>query len=314
MPTFVTMHSGNHKTHIHSHGSMKRGLTKTLFWVFLLNASFTVIEFVGGYLSNSIAILTDAVHDLGDTLAIASALFLEKLSNKKRNSKYSYGYRRFSLLSALITTLILILGSVYMISHSLPRIFNPQNVYAEGMFALAVLGILVNGAAVFILRNPGTSFNQRAVMLHLMEDVLGWIAVLVGSILIYFNAWYSIDAWLSLGISLYIIFNALKNFIQLSRVFMQGVPPEIDLKTLEDKLRSIDGVEDIFDLHVWTLDGENHILSVHLAVNPNLSLEKRRSLKQSAQLLISEQNIHHSTIEFDETKNLSALKNIYETE
>jgi len=308
------MHSGNHNTHIHTHGSMKPELTKTLFWVFLLNASFTVIEFVGGYLSNSIAILTDAVHDLGDTLAIASALFLEKLSNKKRNSKYSYGYRRFSLLSALITTLILILGSVYMISHSLPRIFTPQNVHAEGMFWLAILGIMVNGAAVFILRNPGTSFNQRAVMLHLMEDVLGWIAVLVGSILIYFYAWYSIDAWLSLGISLYIIFNALKNFIQLSRVFMQGVPPEIDLKTLEDKLRSIDGVEYIFDLHVWTLDGENHILSVHLAVNPNLSLEKRRSLKQSAQLLISEQNIHHSTIEFDETKNLSALKNIYETE
>lgn len=308
------MHSGNHNEQIHSHGNIKPGLTKTLFWVFLLNASFTVIEFIGGYLSNSIAILTDAVHDLGDTLAIASALFLEKFSNKKRNSKYSYGYRRFSLLSALITTLILILGAIYMISHSLPRIFNPQNVHAEGMFLLAVLGIIVNGAAVFFLRNPGTSFNQRAVMLHLMEDVLGWIAVLAGSILIYFYAWYSIDAWLSLGISLYISFNALKNFIQLSRVFMQGVPPEIDLKALESKLRSIDGVEDIFDLHVWTLDGENHILSVHLAVNPNLNLESRRGLKQTAQLFISEQNIHHSTIEFDETKNLTILKNIYERE
>lgn len=308
------MHHTDNNKHIHSHGSMKSGLTKSLFWVFLLNASFTAIEFVGGYLSNSIAILTDAVHDLGDTLAIASALFLEKYSNKKRDNKYSYGYRRFSLLSALITTLILILGAVFMISHSLPRIFNPQNVHAGGMFGLAILGVLVNGAAVFLLRNPGTSFNQRAVMLHLIEDVLGWIAVLIGSILIYFFAWYSIDAWLSLGISLYIIFNALKNFIGLSRVFMQGVPPEIDLKTLKEKLLGLKGVEELFDLHLWTLDGENHILSVHLAVNPNLNLEDRRSLKQAAQLIISKQNIHHSTIEFDETDNLTILKNIYETE
>ena len=184
--------------HHHHHGESSN--IAVAFW---LNFCFTLIEFVGGYLTNSVAIMADAMHDLGDCLAIGFAWVASKVANREANVRYSYGYRRWSLLSALVNSVILVLGSVWILTEAIPRLWQPQLPMAEGMIALAVLGVLVNGAAVYKLR-VGKTQNEQVLSWHLLEDVLGWAAVLVGSILLYLTGWAWIDPVLSIGFTCFI--------------------------------------------------------------------------------------------------------------
>lgn len=196
-------HHGHHHHHHHSTGNIKVA--------FFLNLGFAIIEIIGGLFTNSLAILSDALHDLGDSLSLGLAWYFQKYSEKERDQKYTYGYQRFSLLGAYINTIILIIGSIFIIQKSVTRILHPEEVEALGMILLAILGILVNAAAVLKLQK-GTSLNEKVVTLHLMEDILGWVVVLLGSILMYFIYLPIIDPILSLGISIYILYNAFKNY------------------------------------------------------------------------------------------------------
>ena len=208
--------SNHHHTNHHDHFEDQHGrihhhhAIKNLKVAFALNFTFTFIEVIGGFLTNSIAILSDALHDLGDTLAIGLSWYFQKLSGKSRSQKFSYGYKRFSLVSALISAIILLVGSVLIIYKAIPRLINPEIVHVKGMFVIAILGVLVNGIAVLRLKK-GHSSNERVVMLHLLEDVLGWLAVLFGSVLMYFFDWPIIDPILSIMIATFILWNALKN-------------------------------------------------------------------------------------------------------
>ena len=283
-------HGHNH-SHSHDSGS-------NIGVAFFLNLSFTFIELIGGMMTNSIAIISDAVHDFGDSLSLGLAWYFEKLSKKGSTKQYSYGYKRFSLLGAIITSVVLILGSVYIVSEAIPRLISPQETNAKGMFLLAILGIVVNGAAVLRTRK-GSSINERIVSLHLLEDVLGWAAVLVGSVVMYFTELTIIDPILSVGIAFFVLFNVFVNIRQTLPILLQGTPVTIEREHIVEKIKTIEAIENIHDLHIWSLDEEYNILTVHVILKEKLPLEKLTELKKNIRDVLKEEKIQHATIEFE---------------
>lgn len=284
-----------HCDHSHDHGhSHPTPAGRGLALAFFLNISFAVVELVGGLLTNSVAILSDALHDFGDASALGLAWYLERVSGKKADSTHSYGYRRYSLLSAVITSTVLICGSLFMAWRAVDRLIHPEAVNAHGMILLAVLGIVVNGLA-FKFTHHGHSHNEKAVSLHLLEDVLGWVAVLVASIVMIFVEVTWLDPALSLAISSYILWGSVKRIRETSLVFLQRVPVDIDLAIVRSSLQNVAGVEKVEDLHVWSTDGQQNIvtLSVRLKTGstggPIFRAELTRALGELAH--------HHVTIE-----------------
>ena len=294
-------HDDHNHSHEHSHGEHGHihPITKNLKIAFFLNVTFTIIEIVGGLLTNSMAILSDAIHDFGDSIAIGSALYLEKTSEKKRDNNFSYGYRRFSTLAALLNIVILTAGSVVIIYETIPRLIQPQPVHSQGMIALGVLGIIMNGLAVLRLKRGGKSLNNRTVMLHLMEDVLGWIAVLLGAVVIEFTGWFIIDPLLSLGIAAYILFNALKSFKSVTSIFMQAVPKEVNYKNIETDIAKIVDIKEVHDIHIWSLDGEFNVASLHLVLTKELSEYNIEDVKKNVRQVFTDAGIVHVTIELE---------------
>ncbi len=278
--------------HHHHHGE------KNISIAFFLNLGFTVIEIIGGLWTNSLAILSDALHDLGDSLSLGLSWYFQRLSKKGRDNTFSYGYGRFSLLGAVINSIVLIVGSIFILSAAIPQLFNPGETNAQGMMYLAILGVVVNGAAVLKLRQ-GTSMNERVVSLHLLEDVLGWVAVLIGSIvMIFFDALF-IDPLLSICISVFILFNVYKNLRKSMTIILQGTPSNVDIDQLRSKLASLQEVKDIHDCHTWTMDGQYNVLTIHLVLGQDYSLSRLAEIKQKAKELLKDESIEHITIEFE---------------
>lgn len=284
--------SHNHN-HSHSHQ-----ITNNIKLAFFLNFGFAILELFGGYWTNSLAIVSDAVHDLGDSLSLGLAWYLEKKSHQKRNKVFSYGYRRLSLLAALINTLILFGGSLYVISEAIPRLLNPQPTDAKGMILFAILGIAVNGLAMLRLSRQ-SSFNTSVVAWHLLEDVLGWIAVLIVSITLLFADVYILDPILSLLISAYILYNAIANLRKTITLFLQAVPDNIDIQQLEKSITSLEKVDSTHHTHVWSLDGERHVLTTHVVVVDSTSREDIQSIKSAIQHLGKGLNLEHITVEIE---------------
>ena len=282
-----------HHNSFHAHQDIPK---KNLQTAFLLNFFFTIIELVGGFLTHSMAIMSDAVHDLGDTVTIGLSWYFEKFSLKKRDNQFSYGYRRFSLVAALLSSIVLLVGSIFIIIEAIPRIKNPAAVNGTGMLGLACLGILINGFAVLKLKT-GKSANEKVVRLHLLEDVLGWIAVLMGSIIILIFDMHVVDPILSLLISGYILWNVFSNLRDIVRVFLQGIPGEINIDKVVEKMKTVPDVESVHDVHIWSLDGQYHILSAHIVVPDNLGKEKTVILKNNVRKVIRQFDIEHETLE-----------------
>jgi len=291
------MHSHEHP---YEHGStMSNDASgKNLVLAFFLNLFFCVIEAVGGLLTNSVAILSDALHDLGDSFSLGIAWYFQKVSVRKPDQTYTYGYRRFTLLSALINSVILLTGSVFVLTESIRRLFEPAQTDAKGMLLLAILGVLVNGFAVIRLRKGG-SLNEKVVSLHMLEDVLGWLAVLAGSLVMLLVDLPVIDPILSLGISLFILYNVLKNLRSAFRVLLQGKPDTVDEAAIRRQLLDLPQVITLHDLHIWSLDSEYMVLSVHLVVPDGIKKEEQQTLRTMAHSYLKKQGIHHATIEIE---------------
>lgn len=282
-------------THTHNHSHSEES---NIGLAFFLNTSFTVIELIGGLLTNSIAILSDAVHDLGDSISLALAWYFQKLSKKGSTKQYSYGYKRFSLLGAIINSIVLVAGSIYILSEAIPRLFSPQETNAKGMFLLAIFGIIVNGIGVLRTRKA-KSINERVVSLHLLEDVLGWAAVLVGSAVMYFTGWTIIDPILSLLIACFVLSNIYKNIKQVLPILLQGTPVEIEQEHIIEKLKGIEDIANIHDLHIWSLDEEYTVLTVHIILNETQPMEKLAELKRKVRSVLKKEGIQHVTTEFE---------------
>lgn len=286
-------HSHNHHNHHNHHHSTNN--IRVAFW---LNFVFTIIEIVGGLYTNSVAILSDALHDLGDTLALGLAWFLDKFSKKKRDKRYTYGYGRFSLLSAFINGIILLTGSIFILIEAVPRLINPVQPHAEGMIWLSIGGILFNGLAVLRLKS-GRTQNEKVVTWHLMEDVLGWVAVLIGSILMFFFKVPVVDALLSVGFTLFILINVFKNFIATVRIFLQAKPENISEKEFVKKVEKLPDVLSVHDTHLWSMDGEEAVLTMHVVIEKDLSVSQIIDLKRSIRELGHQEEINHITVEVE---------------
>lgn len=263
-----------------------------------INVLFTIIELVGGLLTNSMAIMADAVHDLGDSVTLAVALVLEKVSGRGRTRKLTFGHRRFSTLGALITGLILIVGAVTVLIHTIPRVLRPEVVDTTGMLVLAILGVVMNGLAALRLSRT-ESMNAKAAFLHLFEDVLGWIAVLIGAIAIRIWGLYIIDPLLSIGINVYILTRAASILKQAMRVFLEYVPRDLSVETVAEAAGRIDGVEDVHDIHLWTLDGSYVLVSLHAVTDGKTALDDLEPLKGTIRDTLSKLGVNHATIELE---------------
>ncbi|MDO9153025.1 MAG: cation diffusion facilitator family transporter [Paludibacter sp.] len=283
----------NHTGHQHNHADVKN-----IKVAFFLNLGFTILEIAGGIFTNSIAILSDAVHDLGDSLSLGLAWYFQKVAKRSSDNSYSYGYKRFSLLGAVINSIVLVVGSVFILSEAIPRIFNPEHTNVKGMFILAIIGVLVNGAAVLRLKK-GDTMNEKVVSLHLLEDVLGWVAILVGSVVMYFFEVPVLDPLMSVGIAFFVLYNVYKNIKLSLRIILQGIPQEIEMSEITDELQKISEIESVHDLHIWSIDGNYNVMTVHVVLKQTADMDKISMLKAKIRESLALKNIQHSTIEFE---------------
>ncbi len=262
-----------------------------------LNIIFTIIEVIGGLWTNSLTILSDALHDFGDSVTLFSSYIFEKNAKRKPDVKHTFGYQRLSLLSALITAIVLVTGSLYILSRAIPRLINPEHVNASGMILLAVIGIVINGIGALRLKRGG-SMNEKVLTWHLLEDVLGWAVVLIGSIVIRFWDIHIIDPIMTIGYTAFILVGVVKNLKETLNLFLQGVPAHIDIEHIKQGLLKIDGVLGVHDVHVWSLEGETDIFTGHVIVNKNLldDIEKTKKIINEELL---KHHIEHSTIEIE---------------
>jgi len=279
--------------HVHHHSAVSN-----LKLAFFLNLGFTVVEFIGGLWTNSTAILADAVHDLGDSFALAQAWYFESLSAKGATQTYTYGYRRFTLLGAVISALMLLVSSFYVLSEAIPRIIEPEHSNAQGMALLALLGVSVNAFAMLRL-SKGKGANIRVVALHLLEDVLGWVAILVVAIILMFKDIHILDPILATLITIYILTNIVRQLKGIVPVFLQASPASTDIAGIEKQLDNMELVDSVHHLHVWSLDGEHTVLTVHIVTERILNPDEYALLKQRFRQIIDTHGIYHSTLEIE---------------
>lgn len=281
----------SHEHHQHSSG-------KNLKLAFFLNLGFTILEFIGGIYVNSIAIISDAVHDLGDSLSLGTSWYLDHKSKQKSDSKFSFGYRRFSLLGALINSLVLIAGSVYVIYEAVGRLMNPEHSDAQGMMIFAIIGVAVNGFAAWKL-SSGKTLNEKVVSWHLLEDVLGWVAVLVVSIILQFKDIHYLDPALSLVITLYILWNVFKRLKETLFIFLQGTPQDINLKEVKNKIENIKGVASSHHVHIWSQEGQHHVFTAHVKLKNVNDFKEYLKLKAEVLKILEIYNFEHFTVQFE---------------
>ena len=272
---------------------MKRKTEKNILIAFLLNLTFSAVEFMGGIITGSVAILSDSVHDLGDALSIGLSFFLEKKSKKEPDEKFTYGYMRYSVLGSVITTVILLFGSLAVISNAVMRIISPAEINYDGMIVFAVIGAAVNFIAAYFTKE-GDSLNQKAVNLHMLEDVLGWVVVLIGAIIMRFTDIGIIDPLMSIGTSLFILINATKNLKEVLGIFLEKTPDGVDINELKEHLTEIDGVLDVHHIHIRSIDGYNNYITLHVVAKGD-----SHNIKHKIREELSEHGINHATIELE---------------
>jgi cobalt-zinc-cadmium efflux system protein len=269
-------------------------VAKNITVAFALNLLFVFVELIGGLATNSIAILSDALHDFGDCLSLAVAWAFQKKSARKRDRKYSYGYRRFSLLGSVFLSGVLFVSSLFVLTEASKRIFSPEQVNARGMLWIALFGVAINGLAALRLKK-GVTLNERAVFLHIMEDVLGWITVLVASAVMMFIHLPVLDPILSIAISLWVLYNVFGNLRKTFSIMLQAIPENVDMNKLEEKIRTLESIVSIHDLHLWSLDGESHIMTLHVVMDTN----DNEALKHKIIAAAEPFHIDHVTIEIE---------------
>ena len=266
---------------------------KNIFFAFILNLAFSVFEFIGGVFTGSVAIISDAIHDIGDATSIGVAFFLEKKSKKQPDKKYTYGYARYSVIGSVLTTLILLLGSAMIIYNAVLRIISPTEINYNGMIIFAIVGVCVNLGAALLTRD-GDSLNQKAVNLHMLEDVLGWVVVLVGAIVMRFTDFYIIDPLMSIGVAIFILINALKNLKEILDLFLEKTPRDISIDEIAEHICEVEGVLSVHHIHVWSMDGHNNYATMHVVVKGDT-----HTIKHNIRGELKEHGIGHATLEIE---------------
>ena len=266
---------------------------KNILIAFLLNLSFAVFELVGGIFTGSVAILSDAVHDIGDATSIGASFFLEKKSQRQPDGRYTYGYARYSVLGSVITTLILLVGSVLVVYNAVLRIMTPTEIDYNGMIVFALVGVGVNFCAALFTRH-GDSLNQRAVNLHMLEDVLGWLAVLAGAIVMRLTDIALIDPILSICVAVFILISTLGNLKEAVELFLEKTPHGISVEEICCHVRAIEGVLDVHHVHIWSTDGQQNYATMHIVAEGDA-----HGIKARVRAELAEHGIGHVTLELE---------------
>ena len=268
---------------------------KNILIAFLLNISFSIFEIFGGIIKGSVAIISDSIHDLGDALSIGISYFLERKSRKKADNKYTYGYVRYSVLGGVITTTILLVGSILVIIGAIKRLFNPVDVNYSGMIIFAVIGVVLNFIAAYVTKD-GDSINQKSVNLHMLEDVLGWIVVLIGAIIMNFTDIKILDSIMSVGVAIFILIHSLENLKDVVDLFLEKTPKDVDIEELRNHLLKIKDVIDIHHIHVWSIDGFNNYATMHIVSKAKDISSVKKKIREE----LSEHNICHAILETED--------------
>ena len=266
---------------------------RNILIAFILNLAFSIFEFIGGAITGSVAIISDAIHDIGDAMSIGASYFLEKKSKKQPDRLFTYGYMRYSVIGGVITTLILLVGSAAVIYNAVLRIISPVEINYNGMIVFAIIGALVNLAAAYFTRE-GDSINQRAVNLHMLEDVLGWVVVLVGAVIMRFTDISIIDPLMSIGVAVFIFINALNNLKEVIDLFLEKLPHGIDMDEIEEHIMSIEGVLGVHHIHIWSMDGQSNYATMHIVANGDQTQIKKKIREE-----LAEHGISHVTLELE---------------
>lgn len=278
-------HDHNHSHHHHSH-------IQNIKIAAIINISFTVFEIIGGVLTNSLAIIADSFHDLGDSLVLLSAWKLEKVAEKKPDWKRSFGYRRLSLLSALLNAAVLLGGTAVVLFQAVGRLAIPQPVHAGGMIFMAVVGITANLVGSMRLKG-GKTVNEKVLSWHLLEDVFGWVAILISATIIRFTDLYILDPIFTIGFSVFILYGLWRNSRELFNIFLEGAPSNSSLASLIQEIDSIDGIENVYDAHLWSLDGKHNYFSMKAVA----SSKNENKIREKLSKILPEYDVAHSTIE-----------------
>jgi len=265
-----------------------------------LNLFFAVVELIGGLLTNSLALLSDALHDFGDSLTLILAWVLEAKSQRKADERMTFGYRRLSLLSSVIAGAVLIAGSLYILAMAVPRLLAPEPVVAEGLLVIGILGLVVNGIAFWRL-HKGHSQNEKVLSWHMAEDLLGWIVIIIGGAIIQLTGYYIIDPIITIGFTMFIMFGVTRHVRESLNIFLQGVPKDIDIKEVKAAVMDIKGVTGMHDVHIWSLDGEQIILTAHVVVEDS-HLRRPDIARKNIKKELEKMKISHSTIELESAK------------
>ena len=271
--------------------------TKHAVWIaFFLNLSYAIVEFIAGGIFGSSAVLADSVHDLGDAIAIGISAFLESISNREEDSHYTLGYKRFSLLGAMVTAVILMTGSVLVILENITKLFHPQPVNDEGILWLGIIAVSINVLASLVIRK-GQTKNESILSLHFLEDTLGWVAVILMAIVLRFTDWYILDPLLSLAISIFILSKAIPRFWSTLKIFLDAVPEGVDIQQVKSDLEQLEHVASINQLNLWTMDGLEKNAIVHVCLERVNHMEV---CKESIRDLLKDCGFQNVTIEVDE--------------
>ena len=267
----------------------------TVWLAFFLNLTYAIVEFITGGVFGSSAVLADSVHDLGDAIAIGISAFLESISNREEDSHYTLGYKRFSLLGAMVTAVILMTGSVLVILENIAKIFHPQPVNDKGILWLGIIAITINVLASLVIRK-GQTKNESILSLPFLEDTLGWVAVILMAIVLRFTDWYILDPLLSLAISFFILSKALPRFWSTLKIFLDAVPEGVDIQKIKTDLAELDHVASINQLNLWTMDGLEKNAIVHVCLK---EIEQMETCKEFIRNLLKDCGFQNITIEVD---------------
>lgn len=270
---------------------------KNISFAFFLNIIFMVIVTIGAIFTNSMAILADLLHGLSDTFALGFSWFFQRFSEKKEDEKFTYGYRRFSLLGAIITSTIIILGSIYVFFESIDRLFAPVTPHAEGMILVAIFAIILKTASVLKLRSSKT-LNEQAVSIHLIGDLLGWIVLLgVGITLLFYNI-PDLDVFLSIAITIWMVYNLAKTLFFSFKILLLRAPEKINQSKLKSEILSIEGIDDIVKFYLWSIDDQKNILTVKIHLTDDLKVSDTEKIKEAIDNLCLLHGIEEINIEF----------------
>ena len=269
---------------------------ENLAFVFFMNLIFNIVVIIGALATNSMAILADFIHDFSDTISIALAWFLERVAQKDSTDKYSYGYQRFSILGAVIISVFVIIMAFVILSEAIPRLFSPEGVDAGGMLVVAIVGIVFKSISVYKLHR-GETFNEKAILFHQLGDVFEWIAILILSIvLIFWDGAPYLDPFVSIGIALWLIFNLGRNLYKSVEVLLQKTPDYFDVDEFKEAISNIDGINEIDDFHIWSLDGIDSVMTLKVNVDFGQNLDE---IKKQIYIISKRYHVVDITVEFD---------------